>query len=750
MNSKLFLPIIFLPLITIECNRTKDTCSELNLSFEKIENGIPKGWYIYPQQNYMVSLDSVNVKSEKYSISIEFTGDTANYQSVLQVLPNNFGGKEITLSGYIKTENVTDGWAGLWMRIDPDIAFDNMYQNGVTGTTSWKKYEIALDMNPGKTQQIVLGGLLVGKGKMWLDDLKITVDGKDIGKILPIEMESFSEKAKNDKEFDNSSNIVIPELTEQKIYDLELLGRIWGFLKYHHPAAAKGDYNWDYELFRILPAYLKANDNNQRDKVLLKWINKYGKIPACKTCQTTTDSAFLKPDLSWIERSDINQKLKYFLQKIYLDRHQGNHYYIQMNQGIGNPVFSNERPYSGITFPDAGFRLLTLYRYWNMINYFFPYRYLTDKDWNIVLKEYIPLFIDAKNRLEYELIATLLIAEVCDSHAFLFEFNEVESLKGAAQVPVLVQFIEDKFVVSDCYDYHPYSTLSDAEKAEKIGLKKGDIITCIEGKSVKSIVDSIKKYYPASNETAKMRDITRDILRTDKHTVLIDFISSGRLKQKEINVTSRDGWMYYQYRRKDTDQCYKFINKDIGYITLKTIKQEDIPVIKKEFINTKGIIIDIRNYPFTNIDTLVSYFVSKDTPYLKWTKGNPDNPGEFIFKGENIIRKLGDTYYGKLVVMVNEDTQSMAETYTMSFRAGNNTTIIGSPTAGANGNISKIVLPGGLETRISGLGAYYIDGRETQRIGIVPDIVVKPTIKGIREGRDELLEKAIEIIESDR
>jgi C-terminal processing protease CtpA/Prc len=47
---------------------------------------------------------------------------------------------------------------------------------------------------------------------------------------------------------------------------------------------------------------------------------------------------------------------------------------------------------------------------------------------------------------------------------------------------------------------------------------------------------------------------------------------------------------------------------------------------------------------------------------------------------------------------------------------------------------------------ISGNGIYYPDGRETQRTGIVPDIEVKPTVQGICEGRDELLEKAVEII----
>lgn len=72
--------------------------------------------------------------------------------------------------------------------------------------------------------------------------------------------------------------------------------------------------------------------------------------------------------------------------------------------------------------------------------------------------------------------------------------------------------------------------------------------------------------------------------------------------------------------------------------------------------------------------------------------------------------------------------------------------MIGSQTAGTDDNASQVVLPGGLGTIISGLGVYYPDGTETQRMGIVPDIEVKRTIQGVREQRDELLEKAIELI----
>jgi C-terminal processing protease CtpA/Prc len=88
-------------------------------------------------------------------------------------------------------------------------------------------------------------------------------------------------------------------------------------------------------------------------------------------------------------------------------------------------------------------------------------------------------------------------------------------------------------------------------------------------------------------------------------------------------------------------------------------------------------------------------------------------------------------------------SQSNAEYTTMAFRAATGAKVIGSTTAGADGNVSQIPLPGGLNSMISGIGVFYPDKRPTQRVGIVPDIEVKPTIAGIRAGRDELLDAAM-------
>lgn len=79
----------------------------------------------------------------------------------------------------------------------------------------------------------------------------------------------------------------------------------------------------------------------------------------------------------------------------------------------------------------------------------------------------------------------------------------------------------------------------------------------------------------------------------------------------------------------------------------------------------------------------------------------------------------------------------------MALRVAPRAKVVGSTTAGADGNISTFALPGGLSTLISGIGVFYPDRRPTQRVGILPDIEVRPTLAGIRAGRDEVLEAAI-------
>ncbi len=691
---------------------------------------MPAQWHVRVSPDHSVYVDSVEVHSGKYSVVIESKANISVNESQLitLALPNNYVGKKITLAGYIKTQDVAGGYAGLGMHLVPMIEFDDMRQRGITGTTEWTKYEITLPMNAEATQQIVVGGFLSGKGKIWLDDFSITIDGKDVSQAEIFEKPLMP--ADKDRKFDNGSGIkFLNALTEQQIADLELLGRLWGFLKYHHPTVASGKYNWDYELFRILPKYLKINNSGKRDKLLVDWINGLGKIKSI-TPTPVSEDAHIKPDLSWM--NGLSPTLREAIQHVYDNRNQDKNYYVSIIRNVGNPQFDHEAEYAEMPYPDAGFRLLSLFRFWSSVEYFFPEKYSTDKPWGEVLREYIPIFISAKDELEYEIAALRIICELCDTHANLWNGGDkIDSLRGDYRAPFRVQFIEDKLVVTDYYN----PELND-------GTKVGDVITHIDGLCVESIVDSLRVYYPASNESARLRDISNDLLRSRKDEISINGKPMRLYHKDSLNI-------YYSYKVDNDDKCHKILNGNIGYITLANIQDADLAIIKKDLQNTRGIIIDIRNYPLASVTFgLGRWFVSDEKPYLKFSKGSVNNPGEFQFKKPAIIVPAtdGQRYKGKLVVLINEITQSQAECTTMALKVGDNTTIIGSQTAGSDGNISTIVLPGGLLTFISGLGVYYPDGKRTQRIGITPDIELRPTIYGIATGRDELLEKAIEII----
>jgi C-terminal processing protease CtpA/Prc len=411
-----------------------------------------------------------------------------------------------------------------------------------------------------------------------------------------------------------------------------------------------------------------------------------------------------------------------------------------------NPEFKNEHPYlrgeksyTVKRYPDAGFRLLALYRYWNIIQYYFPYKHLIEEDWKKVLPEFIPVFVNAANELEYAKAALSLIERVHDTHANIYSSSPaLEKFRGVYFAPLQVTFIENKAVVT--------RYLAEADE-RSTGLKTGDIITAVNGVSVEELIKTRLAITPASNYPTKLRNIANDLLRSSDSTMTLTYQREQTTGTVMVNCYSRQK-VYANFAIKDT--CFKYVTPDIGYIYIGTLKKDYIAAIMPGFLKTKGIIIDLRCYPSDAVNQILGgYLMPKATPFVNFTSGSIVNPGYFTFSNSvysYVGKKNADYYKGQVVILVNEQTQSAAEYSAMAYRAAPGAKVIGSTTAGADGNVSWFYLPGGIYTCISGLGIYYPDKRETQRVGIVPDITVQPTIKGFTQGRDEVLEKAIEII----
>ena len=162
-----------------------DPAGKLDLDFESLTGFYSGG------NGYEVGLDSQVVHSGRSSFRSRSTSATLPPEQkgpAFGVATFNFPiadakGKRARFIGYIKTENVTDGYAGLWWRVDGEregkrtaLAFDNMSSRKIAGTNDWRRFEINLPVAADATN-INFGMLMTGKGTAWFDGLTIDLDG---------------------------------------------------------------------------------------------------------------------------------------------------------------------------------------------------------------------------------------------------------------------------------------------------------------------------------------------------------------------------------------------------------------------------------------------------------------------------------------------------------------------------------------------------------------------------------------------
>ena len=697
----------------------------------------PAGWWGGPAGT--VQVDGNVAHSGQHSVRIEpkAEGDRS-FSTLTKTLPMDFAGSVIEWRGFLKTEDVS-GFAGLWMREDKDGAtaeFDNMQKRNINGTTGWTEYSITLPVHLG-AQRLVMGALASGTGKAWVDDLELLVDGKPISQAPKVEV--AKSVLDSDHQFDGGSGIALSDLTPVQIENLALLGKVWGFLKYNHPQVTSGKLHWDYELFRILPAVLAAPDRVAVRGVLLNWINGLGTVERCKDCETLDLVGLeLRADLDWIgDEVLLGSDLSKALVSIQQNRANANQFYVSLAPGVGNPAFEHELSYGNIKYPDAGFQILALYRFWNIIEYWAPNRDIVGEDWNGVLREFLPRIALAKTSDEYQRELMALIAMVHDTHANLWSSLSVRPPVGECRLPVNMRFIGRSAVVAG---------FASADAGTKSGFKAGDVVTDLDGQPVDKLVANWTPFYADSNEAARLRDIARTMTNGPCGAVAVGIRRGNDAVSVQAQRLPATGMTISSTHDLPGD-TFRLLSPDVAYLKLSSVKAVEIDRYLTLAAKTKGLIVDIRNYPSEFVVfALGSHFVEKPTEFVKFTNGDLSNPGAFHWVVPLSLTPAAPHYAGKIVALVDEVTQSSAEYTTMAFRASPQTVVLGSTTAGADGNVSSIPLPGGFNSMISGIGIFYPDGKPTQQIGIVPDKIVRPTIEGIRDGRDEVLEEGVRLI----
>lgn len=523
--------------------------------------------------------------------------------------------------------------------------------------------------------------------------------------------------------------------------------KIWGFLKYYHPNVADGSKNWDEQLFLILPQVEKSQTKEEFSLVLKNWIGSLGELKSYKINKVDPKVEYFTKNLNlkWIDDSkvfskDLSKKLNF----IENNRYQGKQYYVQYDPESDNILqFNNDIKYPNFKWTDKNLRILTLFRYWNYVEYFFPYKYQMDQKWDITLEKMIPFLMEVKNEDDYYDAMQRLSVKLNDSHVTFYRYLGQDSNKILNYFPAKCKIIDEKIIVTE---------IRADSLAEAQNIKIGTVITKINNKTIKEIIAENRDLITASNEAAYLDKLTESALSGYSDTVKLEFLQDGKYITKTINWYNEHDSHRNEYKKgaKTKKEKFKVLDNNIGYVDMGILKVKNVPDMIETLQSTKAIIFDIRNYPQNTNYAIAEYLNPKPKEFVKFIDPDLSFPGRYIWRNdiETCGRINPDYYKGKVILLINEKSISHSEYTAMCLQVAPNVTIIGSQTAGADGANARFHVMKGFQTSFTCYGVFYPNIKETQRIGIVPDIEIKQTIEGIQEGRDEVLDRALQFIET--
>jgi hypothetical protein len=202
-----------------------------------------------------------------------------------------------------------------------------------------------------------------------------------------------------------------------------------------------------------------------------------------------------------------------------------------------------------------------------------------------------------------------------------------------------VRFIEHLPVVSG---------LPAADPASIKDLQIGDAITELDGVPVAALIDAWMPYYSASNEAARLRDVGRSMTAGACGATSIAIRRDNRELKLTVNrlpLTAND---FGPGPHDLPGPASRLLSKDVAYLKLSSVKSSDAPHYVEQAIGTKGLIIDIRNYPSDfMVFSLGSLLVDAETPFARFTVGDLSNPGAFHWMNPVSLRPANPHYSGK-------------------------------------------------------------------------------------------------------
>lgn len=384
----------------------------------------------------------------------------------------------------------------------------------------------------------------------------------------------------------------------------------------------------------------------------------------------------------------------------------------------------------GSTGNDRAVRLANVALAWNVFQHFYPYFDVVRTDWPAALREALTSAATDKDEMVFADTLRLLMARLHDGHGGAAINKKHMSY---ASLPLVLRSIEDQVAVV-------------AVVPEKAGrVKPGDVVLEFDG-------------VPAAEVVQREERLISGATPQWKRWQAVNRLGRGPVGQIRLKLQPAEGEPYEITLARDVPRPFPTetrpekiaeVRPGIYYVDLQRIDDADFAAAVETLARAKGVIFDLRGYPAKVSTAPLSHLIDAPITSARWNVPivtRPDRQGmDFQFSNWP-VQPVAPRFQGKVVFLIDGRAISYAETYMGMVEHYRLAEIVGSPTAGTNGNVNPLELPGGYSLAWTGMKVLKHDGSQHHGIGILPTVPALPTLKGLREGRDDVLEKGIEVV----
>lgn len=369
---------------------------------------------------------------------------------------------------------------------------------------------------------------------------------------------------------------------------------------------------------------------------------------------------------------------------------------------------------------------------WNVFQHFYPYFDVVNVDWNDAFEKAAAKCFTDQSDWDFLITLREMTAKLKDGHVRIYSKAAKSYLP-----PISWEFVEGKLVITGVY-------------SNDIPLKPGDIVEKVDGQDPESYFNVVKSRISAATDGWMAYRANSESLLGDKNSILTIVVENKSVDLTR-NMTQND--IYNRSFTGPVADKTRVIGDDIVYVNLNNAELKDIETLLPKIKTAKALICDLRGYPKNTVE-LITYLMTQEED-KKWMLVPqiiyPDHKNVAGYQEHGWNLKPSETHIDTKVIFITDGRAiSYAESYMGYIEGYKLATIVGQPTAGTNGNVNPLTLPGGYNIYWTGMKVVKHDGSQHHGVGIIPDVLVNKTIKGVKEGRDEFLEKAIELVKSEK